>query len=148
MFEQVQGWFRRYLGEVIIAGAGFHTVSGLLSSEGSFADLVRDGWFGSMNPGYAPVSGETFWFTFTGVALLGAGFLTRSHLRATGTMPASFGLILTIAGLLISTAMPASGGWLILGAGLVALTLHRPVGRTVTPVIVSIPAERFARRPR
>lgn len=137
MIEQVQGWSRRYLGEVIIAGAAFHTISGLFSSEGSIADLVRDGWFGSMSPGYAQVSGETFWFTVTGAALLGSGFLTRSHLRATGTLPASFGWIMTIIGILVSTAMPASGGWLILAIGLLALAIRRPAEHAIASPAVS-----------
>lgn len=115
---------RRYLGEVIIAGAGFHSVMGLLSTEGSIADLVRKGWVGSMNPGYSPASGETFWFTFTGLAFLGTGFLARAHLRVTGTLPVSFGWSLTIFGALVSAAMPESGGWLILAIGLLALAIR------------------------
>lgn len=137
MFKQLQDWSRRYLGEAIISGAAFHSVMGLLSTEGSIADLVRDGWFGSMNPGYAPASGETFWFTFTGLALLGTGFLARSHLRATGTLPASFGWSLTIIGLLVSTAMPASGGWLPLAIGLLALAISRPAERVISSPMVS-----------
>lgn len=137
MLRQIQDWSRRYLGEVTIAGAAFHSISGLLATEGSFDDLVREGWFGSMNPGYAPVSGETFWFTFTGLALLDTGFLARSHLRATGTLPASFGWSLTIIGLLVSTAMPASGGWLILAIGLLALAISRPAERVIASPMVS-----------
>lgn len=113
-FKQIQSWSRRHLGDVLIAGAAFHTSGGLLSTEGSFADLVRVGWFGSMNSGYDPVFGETFWFTFTGLVWLSSGFLVRSHLRATGTLPAVFGWSFIIIGLLISTEMPASGGWLVL----------------------------------
>lgn len=137
MFRQVQDWSRRHLGEVIIAGAAFHSVMGLLSTKGSIADLFREGWFGSMNPGYSPASGETFWFTFTGLSSLGTGFLVRSHLRATGTLPAPFGWSLTIIGLLISAAMPASGGWLILMIGLLALAIRRPSERTIPSPAVS-----------
>lgn len=137
MVRKVQDWSRRYLGEFIIAGAGFHSIAGFLSTEGSFADLVRDGWFGSMNPGYAPVSGETFWFTFTGLALLSSGLLVRSHLRATGLLPASFGWSMIIIALLIGTAMPASGAWLILASGLLALAVSRPARTSETSVVPS-----------
>lgn len=131
MFGHIQNWSRRHLDKVIFAGAAFHTVSGLLSTEGSFADLVRQGWFGSMNPGYAPASGETFWFTFTGLSLFTSGFLVRSQLRATGTLPEAFGWSFVVIALLIGTAMPASGAWLILAVGLLALAIRRPAQRTV-----------------
>jgi hypothetical protein len=35
--------------------------------------------------------GESFLFTFTGQALLGTGFLVRTHLRVAGTLSVSFG---------------------------------------------------------
>lgn len=146
--RQVKTFSRRYLGEVIIVGAGFHSFMGLLSTEGSIADLVRKGWIGSMNPGYSPASGETFWFTFTGLALLGTGFLARSHLRATGTLPVSFGWSLTIIGLLVSSAMPASGGWLILAIGLLALAISRPAEKvTSSPTSSAARAEYGTPRP-
>ncbi len=142
MFMSITEWSRRYLGEVIIGGASFHSIMGLCSTEGSFANLVRNGWFGSMNPGYTAASGETFWFTFTGLALLGTGFLVRSHLHATGTLPASFGWTLTIVGVLTSTAMPASGGWLILASGLLALAINRPaIAEASSPSPVVSPSQ-------
>lgn len=126
MLKNIRHWSRRHLGTLIIAGAALHSTIGLTSTEGSFADLIRSGWFGSMNPGYEPVFGETFWFTFTGLALLSSGFLVRSHLRATGSLPASFGWSLIVIALLIGTAMPASGAWLIFAIGLLALATSQP----------------------
>lgn len=92
-----------------------------------------------MNPGYSPASGETFWFTFTGLALFTSGFLVRSHLRATGTLPASFGWSFIIIALLIGTAMPASGAWLILAVGLIALSISRPAEKVTPSAPNSIP---------
>lgn len=133
---QLERYSRRYLGEVIIAGAGLHSVMGLLSTEGPIADLVRKGWVGSMNPGSSPASGETFWFTLTGLALLGTGFLARTHLRVTGTLPVSFGWSLTIFGVLLGAAMPVSGGWLILAIGLLALAI-RPAEKAASYAVHS-----------
>lgn len=137
MFTQIQNWSRRHLGEVIITGAAAHAIIGLLSAEGSFADFIGEGWFGSMNPGYAPASGETFWFTFMGLALMSSGFLARSHVRVTGTLPASFGWSFIIIALLIGTAMPASGAWLFLAIGLLALAISRPAETAFTSPAVS-----------
>lgn len=143
MSRPIQSWSRRHLDKVIFAGAAFHTVSGLLATEGSIADLIREGWFGSMNPGYAPASGETFWFTFTGISLFVSGFLVRSQLRATGTLPESFGWSFVVIGLLIGTAMPASGAWLILAVGLLALAIRRPAERPISSASTSIPRPEY-----
>ena len=102
------GW----IGRAILGIGVIHTMFGLWFMRRTLAELLAEGLFNTVHG--QPTREATFWFLFTGFALLVLGALVH-WLETRGiAMPAFLGwslLVLTAAGIFV---MPASGFWLLL----------------------------------
>lgn len=119
-------WFRRHLGDTIIATGAIHCISGIVTFSDPLRELVRSGYAASLGLGVHPERGEGFWFVTTGVLLMNVGLLARSYLRQSGTLPASFSWSFFAIALALAFALPDSGIWMVLLQGIIALLLVRP----------------------
>ena len=110
-----------YLGEGLIAVGVLHTASAVTEYRDQFAGIFNDGLWASVDVAGSGLRGEALWFTVSGTMLIVTGSLVRSYLRATGTLPKSFSVGLTMVGAAITVAMPDSGAWMALAVGVLAM---------------------------
>lgn len=101
-----------WIGRAIVGIGVVHTLFGLWFMRGTLRELLHEGLFNTVHG--QPTREATFWFLFTGLALVVLGALVH-WLEARGIAPPAFLgwslLALTGAGIFI---MPASGFWLLL----------------------------------
>lgn len=69
--------------------------------------------------------GEAYWYVASGSLMIGIGLLTRAQLRATGTLPASFGWLMLISATFLSLMMPVTGMWAVAAQSVIAILLAR-----------------------
>lgn len=124
-------WFRRHLGDTIIATGVIHLAASPIFYRDVLSDLVREGLIGTLTDMTRYQHLEAYWYVASGPLMIGIGLLTKAHLRATGTLPSSFGWLLLISMTFLSLMMPVTGMWAVAAQGVIAILLARPAGETV-----------------
>ncbi len=102
---------RQHLGDTIIVTGVIHLVASPIFYRNALTDLVREGLIGSLTDMTRYEHLEAYWYIASGLMMIGIGLLTRAHLRATGTLPASFGWLMLVSTTFLSLMMPVTGMW-------------------------------------
>jgi hypothetical protein len=131
------GWFRRHLGDTIIATGVAHLALAPVFYRDALGDLVREGLVGTLTDTTRYQHLEAYWYVASGPLMIATGVLARAHLRATGSLPASFGWLLAVSMAFLSLMMPATGMWAVAAQGVVAIMLSR---RDATGTVSRAPA--------
>jgi hypothetical protein len=124
-------WFRRHLGDTIIATGVIHLAASPIFYRDALTDLVREGLIGTLTDMTRYQHLEAYWYVASGSLIIGIGLLTRAQLRATGTLPPSFGWLMLISTTFLSLMMPVTGMWAVVAQSVIAILLGRPAAETV-----------------
>ena len=127
---------RRWLPRLIDGTAVVHIATGLQLWT-PLSKIADAGVVDSIDP--YPERQAAFWYSMTGVSLLGLGELARWTVRETGRLPARLGGWLVGMGVTGIVLMPASGFWVIAALGVLALRAAREPERRVTEAPASQP---------
>lgn len=104
------------------AVAVIHVLVALIATGPAWLDMVDDGMVGAAYDGGALAVAErefAVYFLACGVGLFGIAAVAGEVVRATGRLPRSFALWLTVAGVLLCvTEFAATGAWALLAIGL------------------------------
>ena len=126
-------WFRRHLGDTIIATGVIHLAASPMFYRDPLTDLAREGVIGTLTDVTRYQHLEAYWYVASGSLMIGIGLLTRAQLRATGILPASFGWSMLISSTILSLMMPVTGMWAVVAQSLIAILLsQRDAARDVS----------------
>jgi len=123
-------WVERHLGGIMIAIGLIHLTIGIVRGSRIWADMWDDGLFSTIGANHE--RGEILWFCATGLLIICAGLLMRAQIRATGTLPLSFGIVMLVPSVAIAVALPASGVWAVMAVALVAIRMATRVIQPAT----------------
>lgn len=133
-------WFRRHLGDTIIATGVIHLAASPMFYRDALTDLAREGLIGTLTDMTRYQHLEAYWYVASGSLMIGIGVLTRAQLRATGTLPASFGWLMLISSTFLSLMMPVTGMWAVVAQSMIAILLARQAPETARPADVAAPS--------
>lgn len=130
-------WFRRHLGDTMIATGVVHLAAAPLFYRDALTDLAREGLIGTLTDMTRYRHLEAYWYVASGPLMIGIGMLARVHLRATGSLPPSFGWLLLVSTTFLSLMMPVKGMWAVAAQGMIAILLSRQEAGTVVEQAVA-----------
>lgn len=126
-------WVERQLGGITIAIGLTHLTLGIVGSGRIWADMWDDGLFNTIS---TDERGELLCFCVTGLLLICTGLLMRAHIRVTGALPLSFGIVVLVTCVAVAVLAPVSGIWAVLAVALIAIRMavrNRAVSHALRP---------------
>lgn len=128
-------WFRRHLGDTMIATGVIHLAASPLFYRDALADLVREGLVGTLTDMTRYQHLEAYWYVASGSLMIGIGLLTRAQRRATGTLPPAFGWLMLLSMTFLSLIMPVTGMWAVAVQGGIAILLAQDVSEGIPDAV-------------